>query len=415
MKPVPEGLIYDWNRDEAEGAAPPPDHIDLDDETLRDGLQNPSVVSPPLEEKVRFLHLISDLGITGVSIGLPAAGSKAEEETLRLAKEIQDSKLPLFPNCAARTVVKDVEAVLRISDRSGLKVEAAIFLGSSPIRHQVEQWDLDFLLRKIEESVGLARRAGVPVMFVTEDTTRSRPEILEALYSKALDVGATRLCIADTVGAADRRGTDRVVRFLKKLTRDRGFDDVDVDWHGHRDRGLGLANSLTALDAGADRVHGAGLGIGERIGNTPIDLLIVNLKLRGWWKRDVRRLTEYVDWTSVNLNVPIPDDYPVFGKNAFRTQAGVHASAILKAMKHGEPELASKVYSSIDASWFGFEQIIDVGPMSGTSNVQFWLMRHGLEESPGLVEAILDKAKKSSCILSDMEILQLVREREDAS
>jgi 2-isopropylmalate synthase len=252
-------------------------------------------------------------------------------------------------------------------------------------------------------------------MFVTEDTTRSRPEILKALYTKALDAGAERLCIADTVGAADQRGTARVVTFLRNLIRENGFEGVAVDWHGHRDRGLGLANALAALDAGADRIHGAGLGTGERVGNTPLDLLIVNLKLKGWWKPDVRKLTEYVDWISVNLNVPIPDDYPVFGKNAFRTQSGVHASAILKAVEHGEPALAESVYSAIDATWFGFEQVIDVGPMSGGSNVRHWLMKHGIEETPGLVEVILNEAKASPRTLSDLEIMRLIREREGAS
>jgi len=251
------------------------------------------------------------------------------------------------------------------------------------------------------------------VMFVTEDTTRSRPEILEALYSQAMDAGASRLCIADTVGAADGHGATRLVLFMKDLINKKGFAGVKVDWHGHRDRGLGLSNALAALDAGVDRVHGAGLGIGERVGNTPLDLLIVNLKLRGWWEHDVSGLKEYVMWVSTQTGMPVPEDYPVFGKNAFRTQAGVHASAILKALRQGEADLAGQVYSAIDADWFGFEQVVEVGPMSGASNVQCWLMKHGVKETPGLVERVLSRAKRSSRTLRDEEIRRMIGRRKD--
>src|SRR5437867_4733252 len=271
-------LIYDWNR-----AGTAFDwsraRVDLNDETLRDGLQSPSVQDPSLETKRRLLHLMADLGIVAADIGLPGAGPRVVEQVRALAIEIRDHKLPIFPNCAARTVIADVEPIVRIAEEVGIKIEAATFIGSSPIRQYAEDWTLDRILKATEEAVTYAVKHGLPVMYVTEDTTRARPETLQALYGAAIDYGATRICLADTVVHATPDGVRSLVEFVK--TKIVGKKDVRVDWHGHRDRGMGVINCLAAIEAGVDRVHATALGVGERVGNAEMDLLIVNLRLLG--------------------------------------------------------------------------------------------------------------------------------------
>ncbi len=395
--------IYDWNI--GPGTPGKPRYpVELDDETLRDGLQSPSVLHPPVEVKKEILHLMNELGIDAANIGYPGSSPRALEDTAALAREIADSKLRISPNCAGRTAEPDIVAIAEAQQRSGVAIEAALFLGSSPIRQYAEGWDLDFLLRTTESAVTLARRLGLEVMYVTEDTTRARPDHLKALYKTAIDCGAKRVCLADTVGHATPWGVKRLVRFIRRVVG----EDVKIDWHGHRDRGLDLVNSIAALEAGANRVHGCALGIGERVGNTPMDLLLVNLKLLGWIDRDLRRLPDYCALVSEATGIPIPCNYPVVGKDAFETSTGVHAAAILKAFRKGDHWLANRVYSGVPAEEVGREQVITIGPMSGQANVIFWLQRRGYEATPELVDRILNAAKESNRVLRDEEIEALL-------
>lgn len=395
--------IHDWNAPEeppSGGPLPPPE---LDDETLRDGLQHPSAKAPPLQAKREFLHILCEVGIQAADIGMPAAGLQALEDCVFLAREVARHRLPLRPNCAARTVGKDIRAVVEISQRAGIAVEVAAFIGCSDARRRVEGWDLPYLLKITRETVSLAVGAGLPVMYVTEDSTRTSPEVLRDLFRAAIESGARRICAADTAGHALPQGAARLVAFLKSVAAESG-EAVAVDWHGHMDRGLGLGCSLAAWRAGASRIHGSALGLGERVGNTPLDLLIVNLKMEGAWQRDLRPLTDYVSWTSRWTGVPIPWNYPVFSAQAFRTGTGVHASALLKARQMGDAVLEDHVYSSVPAAWFGRRQTIAVGPMSGDSNIVAWLMEHREEVTEEKVAAIRALAKKADSLLSDDEI-----------
>jgi 2-isopropylmalate synthase len=244
-------------------------------------------------------------------------------------------------------------------------------------------------------------------MYVTEDTTRADPDTLRAIYRCAIRAGAKRICIADTVGHATPTGASAVVRFVADLIKEIGAD-VGIDWHGHRDRDLAVINSIVALDAGATRLHGAALGIGERVGNTPMDLLLVNLVLMRYAERDLSKLTEYCQTVSAACGVPIPDNYPVLGRDAFRTATGVHAAAVVKAWRKGDRELMDAVYSAIPASLVGREQEIDIGPMSGKSNVVFWLEKRGIKPTDPLVDRIFQKAKASPTVLTEEEILAAV-------
>src|SRR5438034_10547261 len=286
-------LIYDWNR--AGGAAGAFDwsraHVDLNDETLRDGLQSPSAHDPPLEVKKRLLHLMAELGIVAADIGLPGAGPRVVEQVRALAREIRDAKLPIAPNCAARTVISDVEPIVRVAHDVGITIEAATFIGSSPIRQYAEDWTLDRIVQSTVEAVTYAVKHGLPVMYVTEDTTRAKPEALKALYGAAIHCGATRICLADTVGHATPDGVQALVQFVKHEIV--AGKRVAIDWHGHRDRGLGLINCLAAIEAGVDRVHATALGVGERVGKAEMELLLVNLKLLGTHRHDITKLPEY--------------------------------------------------------------------------------------------------------------------------
>ncbi len=406
-------LIFDWN---AQGgfdwtAA----RVDLNDETLRDGLQSPSAIDPPLEVKKRFLHLMADLGIVAADIGLPGAGPHVVRTVRALAQEIVDAKLPVAPNCAARTVVADVEPIARISQEVGIPIEACTFIGSSPIRQYAEDWTLDRMLEVSEQAVTFAVREGLPVMFVTEDTTRAQPDTLKALYGNAIRWGARRLCLADTVGHATPAGVRNLVRFVKHEIVAPSGEAVKVDWHGHRDRGLGVVNCLAAIEAGVDRVHATALGVGERVGNAEMDLLIVNLFLLGAHRRDVSALREYCRLAAETIGVPLPANYPVMGTDAFRTGTGVHAAAIIKATRKGDAWLADRVYSSVPAGAFGARQVIEISPMSGLSNVKWWLQVNGFDaEDQVLCERLFAAAKQTDRVLSDDECRRLVAEATQA-
>ncbi|HVD91722.1 MAG TPA: LeuA family protein [Vicinamibacterales bacterium] len=397
-------LIFDWNKTDT----PRPGTVLLDDETLRDGLQSPSVRCPTIDEKLRILHLIDRLGIDTADIGLPGAGPHVVRDVERLAREIADQRLNVEANCAARTLIADIRPIAEISQRVGIPIEVGTFIGSSPLRQYAEGWTLDQLLKLTEEAITFAVGEGLPVMYVTEDTTRADPDTLRALYSTAIRAGARRVCIADTVGHSTPHGAAAVVRFIASVVEECG-GNVGIDWHGHRDRDLAVINTLAALDAGATRLHGAAIGIGERVGNTPMELLLLNLVLMGYVERDLSSLVEYCDVVSEATGVPIPANYPVVGRDAFRTATGVHAAAVIKAFRKNDLALIDAVYSGVPASLIGREQQIDVGPMSGKSNVVFWLERRGYVATEELVDRIFVRAKASATVLSEADLLAEVR------
>ncbi|HSA92691.1 MAG TPA: LeuA family protein [Terriglobales bacterium] len=401
-------LIYDWNQ--VGGGEPQPKAAALlNDESLRDGLQSPSVKDPTIAEKIEILHLMEALGIQSLDLGLPGAGPRAVESVERLAREIVSAKLKIRANCACRTHENDIRPVAEIVQRTGLDIEAATFIGSSPIRRYTEDWTDDFLLRTTEHAVKYAVSLGLRVMYVTEDTTRCDPETLKRMYSTAIRCGARAIVVCDTVGHATPAGVHALIRFvLDEVVKPAG-EKIRLDWHGHSDRGLAVANSLAALAAGADCVHACAIGIGERVGNTQMDQMLVNLKLMGvppWDQQDLSRLKDYCEAVSRATGVPIPRNYPVVGSDAFRTATGVHAAAVIKAFKKQDVVLANTVYSGVPAHYFGLGQTIEIGPMSGKSNVLFWLDHHGITPGDELVERILKRAKTSDRLLTEAEILE---------
>jgi 2-isopropylmalate synthase len=405
-KALRESLIYDWNR-QPQPLPAPSRPILLNDETLRDGLQGPSVVDPPIEAKRSILRAMDELGIDTADIGLPGAGPRAVADVTALCREIADSRLEVRPNCAARTLVRDIEPIVRISSATGVAIEACLFIGSSTIRQYAEDWTIETLLQRTEEAVRFAVEQGLRVMYVTEDTSRAHPETIRRLYTRAIECGAHRICVTDTVGHSTPAGVTALIRFVRSLVEETG-EEIGIDWHGHRDRGLDVANVLAAVAAGADRVHGCGLGIGERAGNAPMELMMVNLKLLGWIDHDLSTLGNYCRLISEACGVPIPRNYPVVGSDAFETATGVHAAAVIKALKKNDPWLADRVYSGVPASEVGLSQRVRIGPLSGRSNVIFWLEQRGIEPADEIVTRIYDAAKQSDHVLEDHEIQALL-------
>lgn len=403
-----EDLIHDWNA-AAEALAPePPSPVMLNDVTLRDGLQSPSVVDPPIEAKLRLVRLMDGLGVEAANVGIPGAGPRAAADVAAICREIRESRLRIAPNCTARTLAADVDPILQIVRATGVPIEVSMFIGASAIRRHAEGWDESFVLRQAAEAIGRTVREGLSVLFVAEDSTRGEPEFLRRLYQEAVRLGARRVVVADTTGHATPWGAAALVAFVRRVVDEAGGQDVGIDWHGHRDRGLALANGLAAFAAGATRVHGCALGVGERSGNMELDLMLVNLKLLGWIDRDLAMLQDYCRTAAEALGVRIPENYPVVGTDAFETATGVHAAAVAKALRRGDAWLADHVYSAVPAAEFGFAQRIRVGPMSGRSNVVFWLETKGIPATEERVARIFQAAKRSNRLLSDSEIEALV-------
>ncbi len=409
--PTAGELLHDWNQGGSSGKPIPA--VELYDETLRDGIQSPSVTDPDIEAKKRILRLMDRLGIHWADIGLPGAGPRAVADVTALAETIRDEGLGIRGSCAARTLVADVEPVVRIAGETGVPLEVMAFIGSSPIRQFVEDWDLAMMRRCVEESVAHGVKAGIPVCLVTEDTTRARPETLEDLYRRAIDQGAYRICLCDTVGHATPDGARRLVTWAREMVHRSGAD-VLVDWHGHNDRGLSIPVTLAAYDAGADRIHGCGLGVGERVGNTPMDQLLVNLHLMGVIRQDLSPLHQYCATIAEACAVPIPYNYPVMGRDAFRTATGVHAAAVIKGERKGAEGLADVVYSGVPAGMVGRHQEIEISHMSGMSNVEYWLRARGITAGRELCQAVLERAKAGNRVLSEDEVMEVVRASQPA-
>ena len=401
-------LVFDWNEVNRKGQILPK-NATFFDETLRDGLQNPSVVDPGIEEKLEILHLMEDLGIHVADVGLPGSNKRAFEDVLRLCKEVVDCKMKIKIACAGRTVVSDITPMIEVSQRAGMPVQVYAFTGSSPIRQYVENWDVNLIAKRSAEAIDIAVKEGLPVAYVTEDTTRSRPEVLTTLFRTAIDHGATRICLSDTVGHATPDGVRNLIQFTRNVIAGTGAE-IGIDWHGHNDRGLALENAIWAFEYGADRVHATGLGIGERVGNAQMELLLLNLKLLGQLEgQNLTKLLEYCQTIAKAVRWDVPINYPLVGRDAFRTATGVHAAAIIKAMAKGDTWLADRIYSGVPAGMFGRAQEICIGFMSGASNVSYWLTQRNIPSEETLVAEILKAAKSLDHIMTEEEVLAVVR------
>lgn len=403
-------LIYDWNvidYDINRNPANHPHDVWFDDETLRDGLQSPSARNPSIEQKIELLSYMERLGIQKVDLGLPGAGPFHLEHISAMLSHISDNDYQIRPGAAVRTLMHDIEPLVEMQHKHGMEIQASAFLGTSPIRQYTEGWTMEKLISTMEKAVSYAVENEVPVMFVTEDTTRSKPEDVKAIYQRAMELGVRRLCVCDTCGHVTPNGVKKLLNFIdEEVIKDGGYqrNQIEVNWHGHQDRGLGVANNIAAVEAGADVIHGTALGVGERAGNAPMDQTLVNLKLMGVIDNDLTLLDEYTRKANEYIEVPLPRNYPIFGTDAFETGTGVHASAVIKAMRKGDDWLADRVYSGVPAGDFGLKQVIRIGHMAGRSNIVWWLEQNGYEVTDELVAHMFEVAKKQSRNMTNAEI-----------
>lgn len=407
-------LIFDWNTIEYDLQRNPSNHphdVWFDDETLRDGLQSPSARNPSIDQKIELLTYMEKLGIQKVDLGLPGAGPFHREHINSMLSHIKEESFNIRPGAAVRTLMSDIEPLVEMQSQHEMQIQASAFLGTSPIRQYTEGWTMEKLVTTMEKAVSYAVENDVPVMFVTEDTTRSKPEDVKMIYQRAMELGVRRICVCDTCGHVTPNGVKKLLNFIdEEVIKDAGFQrcDIEVNWHGHQDRGLGVANNIAAVEAGADVIHGTALGVGERAGNAPLDQTLVNLKLMGVIDNDLSLLDEYVRKANQYIEVPLPRNYPVFGDDAFETGTGVHASAVIKAMKKGDNWLADRVYSGVPAGDFGLKQIIRIGHMSGRSNIIWWLEQNGIDADENLVEYLFEVAKQQKRNMLDSEIFDAI-------
>ncbi len=413
-------LIYDWNTIDYEIARNPSNHphgVWFDDETLRDGLQSPSARNPEIEQKIELIDYMEKLGIQKVDLGLPGAGPFHIGHIDAMLTHMGENGYELRPGCAVRTVVSDIEPLVELQAKHERQIQASAFLGTSPIRQFAEGWTMERILSTAEKAVTFAVDNDIPVMFVTEDTTRSKPEDIKAVYTRAIELGADRICVCDTCGHVTPNGVRKLLTFIQdEVIPDAGVKraDIEVNWHGHQDRGLGVANNLAAVEAGADVIHGTALGVGERAGNAPLDQTLVNLSLMGVINNDLTALNDYMRKAHEYIEVALPHNYPVFGEDAFETGTGVHASAVIKAIKKGDQWLADRVYSGVPAQDFGLKQVIRIGHMSGRSNIIWWLQQNGYEVDDDMVTHMFEVAKGQRRMMSDEEVHAAIAEFQEA-
>lgn len=395
---------YDWNTPSTRRRP-----VDVGDSTFSDAPQSPSANEPSLAAKRRLLSLMSELGLRSAALGYPGSGPRQFAETLELARELTRTQLPIDASCSARASVKDVGVALDVRERSGLDLELAIALPVSPVRLDAEGISMDRLQESAETSISYARRAGARVVAVLEDAARTPPELLAVLIQHVLSLGATAVRVADTVGHATPDGTRALLRFAADQVRVRHGRPIRLEWHGQQDRGLALANALAAVDTGVDRLYASALGLGERCGTVPLEVLLTNLRITGGWPHTLGALQEYAESAAAAFGVAIAHAHPVIGADAFRSGTGAHATALVKALRAGDRSMADDVASAVPAGLVGAEHRVDVSPVSGLSNVRWWLAQHGYD--PGdlvLMRELLLAVKQTQRVATDDELHDMV-------
>jgi 2-isopropylmalate synthase len=378
------------------------------DETLRDGLQAPYVHAITPEQKLSIVDHMVRCGVRSADLGFPGSGPAAQRECAKIAKYIVANGYPLQQAYAGRTHPADIHAICEIAQEAGVGVDAYIFIGVSPIRQYVEDWNIALIQSNIRKSVAECEREGVEFVLVLEDTVRCTPEVLERVYDVAIDTGVRRVTLCDTVGAALPSGTASLIHWSNYYFSYHGHP-VTFEWHGHNDRGLALINSLTALALGCDRVHGTILGVGERAGNAALDQLMINTHLDRHGRYDLTALRDYCEHAASALGVSIPQNYPAMGRDVFKTSAGVHASAIMKAHEKGNTSVKDAIYSSVPASLLGRGQEVLIDASSGANNVKYWLTINGYrKDNADAIKKVLIMAKAGHGPLSDDQIRRII-------
>jgi len=399
-------------------------------ECLRDGLHGVEQY-PSVKEMLKYVDVSSGLGIDTMTIGIyPGKENKKIDTAIKkLLKEMGNRYPKIAPIVLSLATEESLEWMAECK-QINRKLQAIIFMGTAPSRLLVEEWSQDFVLEKLGWAVKEAvDKYGVDVIGATEHTTQTSPDFLRKIIEVQVKNGAKYFCIADTIGIARPRGTFRIVRFVKEVLRELGKEKVMVDWHGHRDMGNDVANTLVAIAAGADRVHVVARGIGERAGNTQMEAVLINLTailgeagLKNPWQME--KLLELLSIYSDLVEIKSPSHGPLAGRS-HTTSLGIHTAAMLKAEKlalraHqlGEKLLADKlklmnrrIYTAVDPQSVGGKHCISVGPWSGKSTVRLAHLALGgkpRQLSDETIAHVLLTAKKFGRELGKKELQKLL-------
>lgn len=388
----------------------------IDDETLRDGLQSSGIRHPTPEEGLVLFDLMYQLGTQRADIGFAAAGEAHMKRIKAIAEHnsILDPKMEI--SCAARMTPQDIEPIVQISQEIGAHFWADAFIGITPERIDSEGWNQKQMIEWVENTVGFSLENDVDVMLVTESTIdgiEKNAEFLEQIYLTGLNKGAKRVCISDTTGARLPHEVEEAVLWMRQLLNRSGFEKVAIDFHGHNDLRSAVPNSIAALRAGAQRVHATILHAGERRGNTDRTALQLQLRRTGMDQGayNLRVIPEYVRQASRILGIEVRESYPGIGDESRAVISGVHASAVLKAKKIQEDN-AGGVYLPVNyQELLGVEpsHVVRIGPMAGRASVHLWAIFQGLDEiSDAQATKVIAWAKKEKRALTDDEIRKLL-------
>lgn len=429
-------LDFNWNCDKHTSSlipkiSPPEPQVNqlnkviINDEGLRDGLHGVSDY-PTFPAMMRYVRAVHRMKINLMTVGIYSGDGLISKTTKKLLRGMAKEYPKITPIILSLTTDDSLVWAAECA-KINPKTQVLVFMGSSPSRLMVEGWSKNYVLQKLGWAIKRAvQKYKLFVIGATEHTTQTPPDFLRRIITTQIKAGARILCIADTIGICRPIGVFRIVKFFKKVLRSRGAKNILLDWHGHRDLGYSLANTMAAISAGADRVHLTPLGIGERSGNVPLEKFVINanriLIEAGYLPRwDLTNLSSMLDIYAEITNNERPT-YGCIGKKAFFTSLGIHTAAILKAeklakeaAKKGYPdiafqleEMARRVYAGVDPYTIGRKYQIGIGPYSGSSTVKLWAISKGLKEpTKKTIKKVLTTAKELRRSLLDKEIFRM--------
>jgi 2-isopropylmalate synthase len=411
MKTETELGLYSWSsqREISSPLRTPQVHVEIDDETWRDGMQGTQTERhPDTEERREYLVFAGKNGfIEHADIGFPGSGIKHRNEMVNLINSLEEKKAGITLSAAGRGSAKDdIRAILEVSSRTGYPLEGDLFLDTSEIRAKVEGWDRTEKLKSLKDNISLLKKEGLPVMFVLERATTTSPKELYDPLMMAIDLGVDRICIADTQGIITPQGVSNIFRWVINEIGENN-KDLKLDFHEHNDLGMGIANCLVAAAEGVDRLHATARGIGERAGNVNLEQLLVVLSAKGYRKTDVRKIRDFAEMSASMLGLEISKYEPIIGENSMETASGVHASAYGKSELH---ENLPPIYFPFDLKDTGSKAVVKIGPSGGIANVRIFCKNElGIEEiSEEKAREILDDAQKNWGILSAERVQELL-------
>ncbi len=393
-------LLYSWNPPAKSGL----ENVEIEDDTLRDGLQGAFVRKPTVDEKIELFTLSSAIGCQHAVVGFPASSPQEMADSRRIVQAIQERGLKQQPWMLSRALVSDLEPIIALQRESDIPIGAAFFMGTSPLRRVVEKWDWDQVLRNVETAVAYCVENGVPFSLSIEDASRTPPEELRQLIQIGAKANGFSISICDTVGESTPDGAAQLVRFTREEIAKENAD-TRVLWHGHNDRGMAVANSAAAAEAGARIIGGSFLGIGERTGNAALEQVILYLYQNGATQWRIDHLVNYCEKLSEYTNTPISNEMPLIGSQAFATCTGTHSAAVLKA-RAISVDYEDYIFSAVPASKLGLPQNIMIGPTSGLANARHVLQRLELPSDDQAASALLEHAKGKNSWVQHNEIKQ---------